>query len=220
MHLGRTDDIMLDEQLIERFENYMERFPDLYFYLTGIVKRFLPESVIKPLIVDLGVGPGLLSFEMSKQMPEAMILGVDPSKEMLNFAKQKIKNENFKAVIGSSEKIPLESKKADIVVSRFTLTYWDSLDSGIKEIYRVLKPEGILVLEALNKDFPKWKLFTIKVKMYIKSATNDVIKYHVDAYKTAHDFKEISEFLKNTGFETIYSEYKKKEWKFIIVAKK
>jgi ubiquinone/menaquinone biosynthesis C-methylase UbiE len=211
---------MLDKNLIERFENYMEKFPELYFYLSKIVKRFLPESVVKPLIVDLGVGPGLLSFEMSKQIPDALILGVDPSKEMLNFAREKIKTENFKAVIGSSEKIPLESKKADIVVSRFTLTYWDSLEKGFKEIRRILKPGGTLVLEVLNKDFPRWKLFAIKIQMSLRSAANDVIKYHIDAYKTAHDFQEVNKFLNKIGFEIIYSEYKKKDWKFIIVARK
>jgi ubiquinone/menaquinone biosynthesis C-methylase UbiE len=211
---------MLDDQLIARFENYMQRFPELYFSLTEIVKKFIPESVVKPVIVDLGAGPGLLSFEMTKQIPDAMILGVDPSKEMLNFANKKIKSENFKAVVGSSEKIPMESGKADIVVSRFTLAYWDSLEKGLKEIHRVLRSDGALVLEALNKGFPKWKLLTIKVQMHLRSATKDVIRYHVDAYKTAHGFNKVSDFLTNTGFEIVYSEYKKKDWKFIIVAKK
>lgn len=220
MHLGKIDDVMLDDQLIARFENYMQRFPELYFSLTEIVKKFIPDSVVKPVIVDLGAGPGLLSFEMTKQIPDAMILGVDPSKEMLNFANKKIKSENFKAVVGSSEKIPMESGKADIVVSRFTLAYWDSLAKGLKEIHRVLRSDGALVLEALNKDFPKWKLLTIKVQMHLKSATKDVIRYHVDAYKTAHGFDEVSDFLTNTGFEIVYSDYKKKDWKFIIVAKK
>ena len=220
MHLGKIDDVMLDDQLIARFENYMQRFPELYFSLTEIVKKFIPDSVVKPVIVDLGAGPGLLSFEMTKQIPDAMILGVDPSKEMLNFANKKIKSENFKAVVGSSEKIPMESGKADIVVSRFTLAYWDSLEKGLKEIHRALRSDGALVLEALNKDFPKWKLLTIKVQMHLKSATKDVIRYHVDAYKTAHGFDEVSDFLTNTGFEIVYSDYKKKDWKFIIVAKK
>jgi demethylmenaquinone methyltransferase/2-methoxy-6-polyprenyl-1,4-benzoquinol methylase len=211
---------MLDEQLVERFENYMERFPELYFSLSKIVKKFIPESVVKSVIVDLGVGPGLLSFEMAKQIPDAMILGVDPSKEMLKFANKKIKSENFKAVVGSSEKIPMESGKADVVVSRFTLSYWDSLEKGFKEIYRVLRPGGALVLEVLNKDFPKWKLFAIKVQMHLRSATVEVIKYHIDAYKTAHSFHEVSDFLTNIGFEIVYSEYRKNDWKFIIVAKK
>ena len=220
MHLGKIDDVMLDDQLIARFENYMQRFPELYFSLTEIVKKFIPDSVVKPVIVDLGAGPGLLSFEMTQQIPDAMILGVDPSKEMLNFANKKIKSDNFKAVVGSSEKIPMESGKADIVVSRFTLAYWDSLAKGLKEIHRVLRSDGALVLEALNKDFPKWKLLTIKVQMHLKSATKDVIRYHVDAYKTAHGFDEVSDFLTNTGFEIVYSQYNKKDWKFIVVAKK
>ena len=211
---------MLDSQLIENFVKYMRRNLEQYLYLSKIVKRFLPESVDKPFIVDLGVGPGLLSIELIKQIPNGVILGVDPSEQMLNFAKINIKSKNLKLEIGDAENIPLQSKKADIVVSRFTLTYWNSPIEGFKEIYRVLKSRGFLVLEVLNKEYPKWKLFAIKYQMKIKSATNDLIKYHSDAYKTAYSFHDVNEFLEKVGFEIIYSEYKKKDWKFIIVAKK
>jgi ubiquinone/menaquinone biosynthesis C-methylase UbiE len=198
----------------------MKKYPELYIYLSNIVKQFATKSVNKPLIVDLGVGTGLLPMEMIRAIPNAKILGVDPSEEMLKKANENIKNNNFEAKIGKAESIPLDSEKADIVVSRFSLAYWNPPEAGFKEIYRILKSGGIIVLEVLNKDIPKQKLYSIKIQMHLKSASNDVIKYHIDAYKTAYSFDEVKGFLLNLNFKVIYSEYTKKDWKFIIVAQK
>ncbi len=220
MHSGKTGDLLLDNQLVERFAKYMKKFPELYIYLTNIVKKYLPKSFNKPMIVDLGVGPGLLSTEIFRLIPDVKILGVDPSIEMLKYARENIKNTNFEAKKGRADSIPLESEKADVVVSRFTLTYWDSPEAGFKEIYRILKSGGICVLEVLNKDFPKWKLFLIKIQMYLKSAGNNVINYHINAYKTAYSIDDVKRFLKVTNFNIIYIEYNKKDWKFIIIAEK
>ena len=201
MHSEKIGDLLLDNQLVERFAKYMKKFPELYIYLTNIVKKYVPKSVNEPLIVDLGVGPGLLSTEIFKLMPNVKILGVDPSPEMLKYAGESIKNTNFEAKKGRADSIPLESEKADVVVSRFTLAYWDSPEEGFKEIYRILKPNGIVVLEVLNKDFPKWKLFLIKVQMHLKSAEDNVIDYHIKAYKTAYSVNDVKRFLKMKNYK-------------------
>jgi len=211
---------LLDKQLVERFAEYMKKYTELYVYLTNIVKKFIPKSVNKPLIVDLGVGPGLLSIEILRLIPNVKIIGVDPSIEMINYANDNIQNANFVAKKGREDNIPLDSLKADVVVSRFPLTYWDSLEAGFREINRVLKSGGIVVLEVLNKDFPRWKLYLIKIQMRLKSAGNKVIDYHISAYKTAYYFSDVKRNLEMANFKIVYTEYNKKDWKFIIVAEK
>lgn len=206
--------------MVEKFSNYMKRFPELYVNLTDVIFKYLPSSLNKPFIVDLGVGPGLLSIEILKRSPNVQVLGIDPSIEMINHVKKTIKNDNFNVKLGMAENIPCDSNEVDVVVSRFTLTYWDNPSKGIKEIYRILKPSGLFVFEVLNKDFSKWRLFFIKLKMHLKSAESNVIKYHMDAYKTAFSFKEVEKIFNNSKFEIIFKDYKKKAWKFLIVAKK
>jgi len=139
---------------------------------------------------------------------------------MLKLAKENANNENFEAMKGSSEKIPLENDSADIIVSRFSLTYWKEPRQSFEEIYRVLKHNGKVILELLNKDFPKSKLFAIKINMKFKGASSDIIRYHIDAYKRAYTIETVSKLLTKTNFKITYKEGDKKDWKFIIVAKK
>ncbi len=206
---------LIDEKTARKFASYMKNYPELYEHLTIILKRYLPENVKKPLIIDLGVGPGLLSKEINKQIPNAEIIGIDPSKEMLNLAKE---NACLKTNIGTADNIPLRDNTAIAVVSRFSLTYWRDINKGINEIYRVLKPDGILVIEALNKEFSPWKLRLIKMKMIIKFSGIDVAKYHIDAYETAYTIKNVKEALINSNFKICYHEGEDKDWRFIIVA--
>ena len=210
----------LNEKIAERFSEYMKKFPDLYSHLVCVVKKNLPKNVKKPIIIDLGTGPGLLFFEINKQISHVEVIGIDPSNNMLMVANKNIKNDNFKIMRGKAEKFPLKNNFADIVVSRFTLTYWKKAEDGFNEIFRVLKPGGKIVLEALNKDFPKWKLFMIKIHMFFNKAGNEVISYHTDSYKTAYTFEQVNNYLINANFKIIFTEWNKKDWKFIVVGEK
>ena len=154
---------MVDDKTAEKFAKYMKKYPDLYQNLAGIVKKYATNA--KPVIIDLGAGPGLLSLELHKKIPDAKIIGVDPLQKMLQLAKSNACFDSFEAKLGSSENIPVNNDSADIVVSRFSLPYWKDPNSSFKEIYRVLKPRGKIILEALNRDFPMWRLFLIKIHM-------------------------------------------------------
>ena len=211
---------LLRDITIERFTKYMKKYPELYENLAVIVKKNIPRSVKKPYIVDLGCGPGLLSLEISKKIPKARIIGVDPSVKMLETANKNIKQDNFQTRIGKSDKLPIENNSVDIVVSRFSLTYWDKPKDSFTEINRVLKPGGRVVLEALNKDFSKWRLFLIKIHMFFKGAGGDVVRYHIDAYKTAYSVDSVKKLLTSSGFKITYTEGVKEDWKFIFTAKK
>jgi uncharacterized protein (TIRG00374 family) len=216
----KLEKFVLTDKTIKKFESYMKKYPELYRYTTELVKKNIPKKVDKPVIIDLGSGPGLLSLEMGKQIPKAQIIAIDSSDKMLDLANKNVKKEGFQTMLGTSEHIDLENDLADIVVSRFSLTYWKKPVDSFIEIHRVLKPGGKFILEALNKDFPKFNLFLIKIHMFFKSAGLDVIRYHIEAYKTAYKIQHVEMFLKKAGYKITYKEFNKKDWKYLIVAKK
>ncbi|HIG99172.1 MAG TPA: methyltransferase domain-containing protein, partial [Thermoplasmata archaeon] len=128
--------------------------------------------------------------------------------------------QEFEAVLAISEKIPLKDKSIDTIVSRFSLPYWKQPQQSFLEMNRVLKPKGKVIFEALNRNFPRWRLFGIKIGMLSKLAGRDVTKYHIDAYALAHTQEEVEMFFKNAGFTILEKEGKKNEWKFMIIAEK
>jgi len=212
---------LVDDKTAEEFAAYMKKFNDLYEYLASVVQRHSSSS--HPFILDLGVGPGLLSIEIFRKMPQATIIGIDPLIKMLQLAKGNVKNvdfQTFEPVIGVSENIPLKNNTVDIIASRFSLPYWTQPKKSFQEMMRVLKPGGKVILEALNRDFPTWKLLLIKIRMLFNRAGRDVTKYHVDAYKLAHTVEQVGQFFIDTGFTISEKEGEKSEWRFIIVAEK
>jgi uncharacterized protein (TIRG00374 family) len=210
----------LDKQTAKNFEKYMKKHQELYKNLADIVKNNISGKNKKPYIVDLGVGPGLLSLELFKKFPDATIIGVDPSKEMLMLAGENIKNKKFETRLGGITKIPVTNSLSNMVVCRFSLTYWNTPRVNFAEINRILKPKGKVVMEFLKRDLPRWKLFLIKIGMYFKFAGFDVVKYHIDAYETAYSLDSVKILFKDAGFKILNIEGSKKDWKFVIVAEK
>jgi len=212
---------LVDDKTAEEFALYMKKFNDLYKHLASIVQRNTSSS--DPFILDIGVGPGLLSVEIFRKKPQATIIGVDPLIKMLQLAKGNIKTEQFQVfepVIGVSENIPLKNSTIDVIASRFSLPYWTQPNKSFGEMMRVLKPGGKVILEALNRDFPAWKLLIIKIRMLFSHAGRDVTKYHIDAYKLAHTIEQVEKFFIDAGFAICEKEGKKNDWRFIVVAKK
>jgi ubiquinone/menaquinone biosynthesis C-methylase UbiE len=197
----------------------MKQYPELYDYLANLTAKYI--SFSNPLILDLGVGPGLLSSALYKQVPQSTIIGLDTSDTMLSFAQQQLHNMSCTILLkASSENIPLSDTCVDVVVSRFGLPYWTNPQQSIEEIYRIIKQGGTVIFEALNRVFPQWKLLLIKLHMYYKKAGKEVIRYHLDAYSTAFTMPELEQLLTKAGFTVLETRGTSKEWKFIIVATK
>jgi ubiquinone/menaquinone biosynthesis C-methylase UbiE len=206
---------LVDEVTAKAFANYMRKYPDLYECLAQVVQKH--SSGKKPIIVDLGVGPGLLAVEILKKMPNARLVGIDPSVSMLKLAKQNVGFENIQSI---SESIPLLSNSVDMIVSRFSLAYWKKPNDSFAEMHRVLKSGGKVVLEALNRDYPNWRLSLIKLHMNLNRAGAEVVKYHIDAFKDAYTIEQVKQFFTSARFSIVESISNKKDWKFIVVAKK
>ena len=213
---------MDDQETAKQFKDYMEKYLGLYEYVANKIKEKL-SNISKPVILDVGMGPGLLCLEIHKVLPNAKIFGLDSSIEMINLAKDHALNNDFKSLKtlhSSAEIIPLEKSSVDCVVSRFSLPYWDDPKKVFFEINRVLKSNGFFFLEALNKDFPSWKLKLVKFHMILNKASRNVVKYHIDAYKICNNFEEVQSFLNKSGFDVIDFEGNSRDWKFFISAKK
>ncbi|MGI8881784.1 MAG: class I SAM-dependent methyltransferase [Jatrophihabitans sp.] len=89
-------------------------------------------------IVELGCGPGRLSGYLAGRLPEAEVVGVDLTPEMLARAPSGVRR-----VCGDGESIPLRTSCVDALLAPFVLFHLPDLARGLHESRRVLRPDGL-----------------------------------------------------------------------------
>lgn len=124
-------------------------------------------------IVDIATGTGDLAIAMAKTMPQARITGVDLSEGMINIGNNKIANagldKRVKLVCGDCLDLPLESCSADVITVAYGVRNFEHLDRGYAEMFRVLRPGGLLcVLELSTPVNPVVKpLYSLYTRVFI-----------------------------------------------------
>lgn len=125
-------------------------------------------------ILDVGTGTGDLALDIARRAKadgkKVSIDAIDLSSGMLAVARKKAKNAgigNISFGVGDGLKTEFENTKFDVSVSAFTLRNFDDLDRFAKEMHRVLKPGGkLLILEiALPEKGASRVMFNVYFKL-------------------------------------------------------
>lgn len=103
-------------------------------------------------ILDLGCGTGTLLQHLLHVVPEAEIVGLDPSAEMLSVARQKLPK-SVDLRVGSADNIPFPNESFDLVISTNSFHYFRRPAQAIQEAKRVLKPNGHIVITDWCDDY-------------------------------------------------------------------
>ncbi len=100
-------------------------------------------------ILDIATGTGDLAILMTKTSA-TKIIGLDLSAGMLAVGKKKIEekslSQKIEMVLGDSENIPYNDNYFDAITVSFGIRNFETLEKGLSEILRVLKPNGIFVI--------------------------------------------------------------------------
>lgn len=106
-------------------------------------------------MLDVGCGTGYWGRQLNKILPrDTNIIGVDQEVEWIKKAESICKNEGlnnrYKYIVGNADKIPFDDNCFDIVTCQTLLIHISNVKDVLKEMTRVLKPGGILVLIEPN----------------------------------------------------------------------
>ncbi|RAM49968.1 MAG: methyltransferase type 11 [Hapalosiphonaceae cyanobacterium JJU2] len=130
----------------QRWNNYIAK--TLSFLKTWA--QISPEATV----LDIGCGTGEFERLLLTENPQQVITGVDISEEMLLVAKQKCRTyPNVAFQTASVSALPFADNSFDVVVSASAFHYFDDPDAALREIKRVLKPEGKVVILDWCKDY-------------------------------------------------------------------
>lgn len=170
----------------------------------GLHKKIKTECV-KPLniknnekILDLCTGTGDLAGILQKYSSD--ITGADFSEEMLKIARQRYKNIEF--INANSTNLPFDDESFDVVTMTYGLRNIENRELALKEIYRVLKPNGrFLQLDFGEHNFiGKIFEFVVPVIAKIFAKKYEPYKYLVESKKDFPNPEKLIDEICKIGF--------------------
>ncbi|WP_300027695.1 bifunctional demethylmenaquinone methyltransferase/2-methoxy-6-polyprenyl-1,4-benzoquinol methylase UbiE [uncultured Maribacter sp.] len=152
----KNSDLGKKEQVTQMFDTISKNYDGLNRVISfGIDikwRRKVVEILIKEQprsILDIATGTGDLAIALVKTGAEK-IVGLDISPGMLAVGKEKVSDKKLdntiEMVVGDSEKLTFADNSFDAVTVSFGVRNFETLNTGMAEILRVLKPKGTLVV--------------------------------------------------------------------------
>jgi ubiquinone/menaquinone biosynthesis C-methylase UbiE len=128
-------------------------------------RRFFGDGVGKAAIEAAGIGPGMIVADvgtgtgfLAERALEAgaRVVGIDFSDAMLAEVRTRFAGRPFEARRGDTAALPLERGEVDAVLGNMVLHHADDPPAAIREMTRVLKPGGRLVITDADTHTHEW----------------------------------------------------------------
>ena len=153
----------MDKEKVQLFDEWPESY-DRWFTtpIGSLVKKYEAQLILdllKPkqgeILLDAGCGTGLFTLDFLSS--GSRVVGLDISLPMLIQAAKKLKGHPFQMVLADVLSLPFPENTFDKIVSVTTLEFIKDAKIAVKELFRVTKKEGCIVVATLNSLSP-WAL--------------------------------------------------------------
>lgn len=135
---------------VDILDAHISELPYFRAFLRSVEARYYQPLKLKSPVFDLGAGDGHFATRTFKQKLD---VGFDPALKSLREAKT---FDIYRMLInGMGDRIAFADASFPTVVSNSVLEHIPDVDMVIKEIYRILKPSGQLVITVPNNNFSK-----------------------------------------------------------------
>ena len=147
----KKDNIWSDDSFVERLDKMLKgrskRLKDnIQYYGRGILVDMLLSAQKGDIILDIGCGEG---DTIKKYQDQCSVIGIDISRKMCKEAKKNISRGEI--VMASMEHLPFKDGVMDKVVAVYSIVYSSHKRKIMKEISRVLREKGELVIYDPNR---------------------------------------------------------------------
>lgn len=200
-----------NEDISKLFDEISHQYDFLNHFLSFGVDKLWRKKLIKLIrkegvvnILDVATGTADLAIYSSLYISGSHITGVDISEKMLEVGRQKIIKLNLQRQIDllaiPAEKLTFEDNSFDVAMVAFGVRNFECLESGLKEMLRVIKPgKKFFILEFSKPQGLFGFIYQFYFK-YILPALGRMISRNKDAYTYLHDsvldFPQGNDFLK------------------------
>lgn len=166
-------------------------------------------------LLDVATGTGDLVFMAHDLLQPKHIIGIDFSAGMLDVANKRYQQQNpsslphIEFIKGDAEAMPFGDGVFDAVTVAFGVRNFGDLHAGLKEMQRVLRPGGMVVVLEFTKPriFPFRQLFHIYFKYILPligawtSGDRRAYKYLYESVQAFPDYAAFTHELTKAGFD-------------------
>jgi ubiquinone/menaquinone biosynthesis C-methylase UbiE len=155
--VGRVD---YDEHQYKVFSRARTPWPENRRLWAAIFRNWFGGATT---VVDVGAGVGHYSTVLAEALPEARVVGVEPSERMRGVALDEHAHERIEYLAGSAEKLPLDDASTDGALISNVIHHIDDRDAAAAELHRVLSAGSHLMIRGSLRDSlrhnPHWECF-------------------------------------------------------------
>ena len=169
------------EEAAVEYDEWFEIHKWVYQSEVAAVRKFIPETG-EGIEIGVGVGTGRFSI------PFGIKVGVEPARAMAEIARKK----GITVYDAKAEHLPFQDNSFDFALIVTTLCFLEDPFQALKEMKRILKPTGRIVIGMLDEDSLRGKLYEEKRK---KS------KFYRDA--RFYSVNQVLDWLKKLGFNNL-----------------
>lgn len=162
------------QQVVEMFDNIAPNYDKLNHRLSWNIDRGWRKKAIRELapfkpeqMLDIATGTGDFAIMAAQMLKPKRLVGADISEGMMAIGAAKVQQLGLQHVISFQKEdclhLSYESGTFDAVTAAFGIRNFASLDKGLSEMCRVLKPGGHLSIVELTApvSFPMKQLFKV-----------------------------------------------------------
>src|SRR6516162_239307 len=166
----------------EYFESVADKWDEMRrsFFGEGVRNAAIAAADINSssVVADVGVGTGFIAERALAA--GAHVIGVDSSERMLAQAQKRFADQRFETRVGDVESLPLRTAEVDVVFANMVLHHAPDPHLAIREMSRVLKPGGKLVITDADIHTHEW-LRTEQHDRWLGFERTDVARWFGDA---------------------------------------
>ena len=175
---------------------------------TDAGRELIAMSCVKAddLILDIGCGTGTLTIELARLAHKGKVVGIDPSPEMFDKAREKALSMSHVSLINISAHAIDFTEEFDLIFSNSAFQWIKEQEDVTARTFKALKPNGRVAIQMPAKDFC-WEMME-NINSAI-SALGLESKYKKMESPWRFPLKEeMAGFLKDAGFVNVSAFYK------------
>jgi ubiquinone/menaquinone biosynthesis C-methylase UbiE len=191
----KSNEADIQKRLARRYrslasQEFYLRYQD---YWNSVLLQAAPDKP-EGTVLDCGSGSGLLLGFLSRNYDH--VYGLDLSHEMLKTGEES--GAGSRTLVGCAQMMGLKDSTFDLVICKSSLHHTPEPDRAIREIYRVLKKDGVLIISEPCRDNSLWRNIGRAYTGFSKNFSG-----HHHLFRT----RQIKELLTRNGFEIQTSRY-------------